>query len=202
MRFYRSSSLALLLLAAALAAPQAIAQVETAPLGTTMPEGPALANYDGTSVTLAQTRGERATVVLFASNGCPWIGRYDDRTEALITRFAGSGVSFVLVNPGDPTAFPRESAEENRTRGTALGAAYYLSDPEMTVARSLGAERTPHAFVFDASGTLVYVGSIDDSPSDAAGASKNYLGDALDAVLAGEPVAVAQTKPFGCMIKY
>lgn len=175
---------------------------ETLPLGSAMPNLPALANFDGAQVTLASAKGSRGTVVLFASNSCPWVGKYDDRASALAQRYTSRGINFVLVNPGDPSAFPKEAADGNAARAGALGVPYYLSDTSMSVAKAFGAERVPHAFVFDTAGALVYVGSLDDSPGDGAAATKNFLADALDAVVAGQPVTVAETKAFGCMIKY
>ena len=75
----------------------------------------------------------------------------------------------------------------------------YLSDPTSAVAKAFGAERTPHAFVFDADGRLAYVGTIDDSPGDAGNVKERYLERAIG-TLGG--VATPSTKAFGCTIKF
>jgi len=80
-----------------------------------------------------------------------------------------------------------------------------LLDPEGAVGKLYGAKTTPHMFVINTGGTLVYAGAIDDTPSADPGdiaASTNYVAQALDAVLAGESVAVSSTKSYGCSVKY
>ena len=77
----------------------------------------------------------------------------------------------------------------------------YLHDPEQSLARALGSERTPEAFVFDRDRRLVYHGAIDDNRDETA-VGRRYLGDALDAVLAGEPAPIAETPPVGCTVKW
>jgi hypothetical protein len=78
----------------------------------------------------------------------------------------------------------------------------YVVDATSNVARAFGATRTPEAFLFDAAGTLVYHGAIDDNAQDAAKVEKRFLKDALDALLAGREVAVKETKALGCSIKF
>jgi hypothetical protein len=80
-----------------------------------------------------------------------------------------------------------------------------LLDPNGKVARLYGAKTTPHLFVIDPSGKLIYEGAIDDHPStDAADIpqSKNYLVQALDEAMAGKPISIPYTKPYGCSVKY
>jgi hypothetical protein len=93
-----------------------------------------------------------------------------------------------------------KTAKEKGTNATAI-----LIDADGTVGKAYGAKTTPHMYVIDAEGQLVYQGAIDDkrstSPDDIA-SSKNYVSAALDAVLAGEAVEVAKTTPYGCGVKY
>ena len=82
-----------------------------------------------------------------------------------------------------------------------------MIDDSGSVGHTYGATNTPHMFVIDKSGTLVYAGAIDNSP-DAEGESPtgsalvNYVSDALDAIAAGKPVTISQTKAYGCGVKY
>ena len=66
-----------------------------------------------------------------------------------------------------------------------------------------GAATTPHMFVIDAGGTIVYAGAIDDDPRGRRDdGATNYVAAALDEALAGKPVTLAETKPYGCSVKY
>ena len=80
-----------------------------------------------------------------------------------------------------------------------------LLDPKGTVGKAYDARTTPHMFVIDAKGTLRYMGGIDDKPTtetaDVNGA-RNYVVEAIDAVLAGKDVAETITRPYGCSVKY
>ena len=80
-----------------------------------------------------------------------------------------------------------------------------LLDHDGMVGRAYGAKTTPHMFVIDAQGTLVYAGGIDDRPStDQAdiATARNYVDAALDEMTAGKPVTVASSQPYGCSVKY
>jgi hypothetical protein len=83
--------------------------------------------------------------------------------------------------------------------------AAYLVDEPGTMGRAYGAKTTPHMYIIDASGKLVYNGAIDDkrstNPADVK-TSKNYVAAALDEMKAGKPVSVASTTPYGCTVKY
>lgn len=186
-----------LVLYAVLGAGAAYAQV--LPLGAQMPlADQTMANTSGGQASIAGLRGERGTVVVFWSNQCPWVDRLQDRVFSLANEFRSQGVSFILVNSNDPSAFPKESLAESQAKGYALP---YLMDADSRLAAAFGAERTPHIYLFDANNALVYVGALDDSPGDPGNVQKSYLRDALTALGQGSPVAVPQTKAFGCTIK-
>jgi hypothetical protein len=78
----------------------------------------------------------------------------------------------------------------------------YVVDATSNVARAFGATKTPEAFLFDKEGKLVYHGAIDDNGQEPAKVEKNYLKDALEAVLSGGEIAVKETKSIGCSIKF
>jgi thiol-disulfide isomerase/thioredoxin len=190
------SMLALLLLGYG----SAHAQPEPMPIGSSMPSA-TLQQTDGTTLQLPSASGEAGTVVIFWSNQCPWVDRYENRVIELVNRFQGQGMRFMLVNANDASAFPQESMDAMQERADAYPAPY-VRDEEAQLAQALGATRTPHAFVFDGDQTLVYTGTIDDSPSGESGVSATYLADALSAIASGEEVPMPQTKAFGCTIKF
>jgi hypothetical protein len=98
---------------------------------------------------------------------------------------------------------PSEMVAWTQRQGAAPSAT--LIDTEGRIGRAYGARTTPHMYVVDAKGTLVYAGGIDDRPSanpaDVKGA-KNLVSAALADVLAGRPIAQAVTRPYGCSVKY
>ncbi len=193
-------------LLAVITLPASAQSTEEIPLGSEIPSASTqLDRVDGGQASLGSLQGSAGTVVVFWSNQCPWVEKYEDRLLDLVNAFSGQGIGFVLINSNDPSAYPQESADASAERASSANypsALAYLADPSSDIARAFGAERTPHVFVFDGNGSLVYVGTVDDSPGDAGNVTDQYLRQALDAVVAGSNVPVPQTKAFGCTIKY
>lgn len=80
-----------------------------------------------------------------------------------------------------------------------------ILDPTGTIGREYSARTTPHMFVIDPSGKLIYAGAIDDHPTpdpEDIKSSKNYVSEALTEAMAGKPVATSSTRPYGCSVKY
>lgn len=179
---------------------------EEIPLGSEMPAAAVqLSRAGGGQATLGSLQGSAATVVLFWSNQCPWVEKYQGRVAELASAYGDRGVRFVLINSNDPAAYPQEAASASAESFGAAGfpsSVTYLNDPSAAVAGAFGAERTPHVFVFDGDASLVYVGTIDDSPGDPSNVGEQYLEDALAAVVGGSGVPVPKTKAFGCTIKF
>ena len=179
------------------------AQDAAIPLGTPMPAlDVKLTSGAGAPSSLGALRGSAYTAVVFWGNKCPWTTRYEDRIQRLSSELTGTGKVLLLVNSNDAAAFPAESAAASTAYARENGITIpYLTDPTSALAKALGASRAPQAFVFDAAGTLVYSGAIDDSPGDPGNVKKEYLRDALMAISESRPVAVPETKAFGCMIR-
>ena len=179
---------------------------EEIPLGSEMPAATVqMSRVGGGQATLGSLQGSAGTVVLFWSNQCPWVEKYQGRVADLANAYGDRGVRFVLINSNDPTAYPQEAAAASAEHFGSAGfpaSVTYLSDPSAAVAGAFGAQRTPHIFVFDGDASLVYVGTIDDSPGDPSNVGAQYLGDALAAVVGGSGVPVPKTKAFGCTIKF
>jgi len=179
---------------------------EEIPLGSEMPAvSTQLSRVTGGQTTLGGLQGSAGTVVVFWSNQCPWVEKYEARLVEIVNEYSGQGFGFVLINSNDPSAYPKEAAEAGAQRSSSANypsSLVYFSDPNSEVASAFGAQRTPHVYVFDENNTLSYVGAIDDSPGDAGNVSDQYLRQALDALGGGSSVAVPKTKAFGCTIKY
>ena len=173
-------------------------------------EAPAftLTDTNGTEHSLADFKG-KVVVLEWFNHGCPFVKKHYDKgnMQALQKTYTDKDVVWLAIISSaegkqgfDTPEGHNKTAKEKGTNTTAI-----LIDADGTVGKAYGAKTTPHMYVIDAEGQLVYQGAIDDkrstSPDDIA-SSKNYVSAALDAVLAGEAVEVAKTTPYGCGVKY
>lgn len=179
-------------------------------IGADMPMGDhVMMNIDGTKFTLNDHMGEKGLLVVFSCNTCPfvvgngeksegWEGRYNGLQEAA----AEAGISMVLVNSnearreGDDSfrAMQKHAQLEEYTMP-------YVVDAGHQVADAFGATKTPHVYLFDAEGRLMYRGAIDDNVQTSKKVQETYLLDAISEVGAGKKVSVAETPALGCSIK-
>ena len=173
-------------------------QAELKP-GTTAP-GFTLPGTDGTFHSLDDLAGEKATVVIFTCNHCPYAEAYEPRIIAVQKDYGDRGVNVIGINPnlkqGDGLADMQKRAAEHGFNFP------YLRDRTQLSAEAYGAACTPHVFVLDAGHVIRYVGRIDDAWKDAKKAKHHDLRNALDAILAGKQVPVAETLAQGCSIKW
>jgi peroxiredoxin len=139
----------------------------------------------------------KAVAVLFIATKCPVSNAYNDRMAALGKEYAARGVALVGINSNkaEPAA---EVAAHAKEHGFTFAV---VKDPGNKVADAYGATHTPEVYVISPKGDLLYHGRIDESQDDPKGVKSPDLRNALDAVLAGKPVPVAETKAFGCSIK-
>jgi len=160
-------------------------------------------SVSGKSVSPDDIKGTKGTVVLFWSNTCPWVERYESRTLEIITRFQKQGFGFIAVNSNDAIAYPADGLDEMKKQASDGKYSFeYVRDSGSIFANAIGAKRAPQVFVYNSAGVLSYQGAIDDNPTDAAGATEHYLEDALTNIASGSAVAPAETKAFGCTIKF
>jgi thiol-disulfide isomerase/thioredoxin len=162
----------------------------------------ALLGTDGAVHTPADYADAPVLVVIQACNHCPFVQAWEPRIEAIARDYADAGVRVVVVNSNDAEKQPEDSYALMRERAAERGIAHdYLYDEDQALARALGAERTPEAFVFDAGRRLAYHGAVDDSRDDEA-VTASHVRDAIDALLQGRPVPVPSTPVVGCTIKW
>jgi peroxiredoxin len=159
-----------------------------------------LPGADGKRHSLSELAGQRATVLVFTSNGCPTARSYEDRLKRLQNCWQAWGVHLVAINSNNPHLSPADTLAEMARRSAVRCYNFpYLKDADGAVARSYGATCTPHAIVLDGAGTIVYSGRIDDSRTGTTIKNRD-LEAAVSNVIAGRPVAVQDTEPFGCSI--
>src|SRR3990170_7409090 len=181
------------------------------PIGSALPDF-SLPGVDGKTHRAAQYGGTRVLAVVFESNHCPVSQLYESRIEKLYEDYRRKGVTLVAINPNNPKTVRldelgytdvTDSLPEMKLRAKLRGIAWpYLYDGE-TQATSIkfGAVATPHIFIFDQQRKLQYQGRIDDNQREELAKSHDAR-NALDALLAGRPVPVTETRAFGCTTKW
>ncbi len=163
---------------------------------------------NGQKVSLADYRGK--TVVLeWTNHDCPYVHRHYQlgNMQALQKEATGAGVVWLSVISSAPgTQGYVTGAEANRlTTSRHAAPTRVLLDPPGAIGRAYGAQVTPHMYIVDAAGTLVYKGGIDDKPTPFGGLDKdtrNYVRMALAEMKNGGKIRHNDTRPYGCTVKY
>jgi peroxiredoxin len=185
----------------------AAASPEHAEVGKPAPDF-TLKDLDGNDVKLSSFKGK--TVVLEWFNpGCPFVKASHTKGSLKDTarRVTKTGVVWLAVNSGAPGK-QGAGATVNREGAKSFGMDHpILLDETGTVGKTYGATNTPHMMVIDPKGMLVYRGAVDNSPdgegeSPTGGKLVSYVEGALADIAAGKPVATAETKAYGCGVKY
>ena len=172
-------------------------------LGTPAPDF-SLPGTDGKIHTLGEFAGKRALLVMFICNHCPFVKLVADELAAMGREYQNRGAGMVAVNANNVATHPEDSpqkmVEEARRRGYTFP---YLYDETQKVAHAYRAACTPDFFLYDAERKLVYRGQLDGArPGNGVAVTGADLRAALDAVLAGKPVAADQKPSIGCNIKW
>ncbi len=198
-RMYQFSAATVLAAAAFLTVSARNVQAAEPKAGDAAPGWSGLIGVDDKKHSLDDFKSAKALVVVFTCNHCPVAQAYQDRLIAVAKDYKSKEVELVAVNvnniPEDRLDKMKERAKEKKFEFP------YLYDPTQKVGHDYGAKVTPHVFVLDKDRKIAYVGAVDDEMK-ADKVKKQYLRDALDAVLAGKTPAVPTTKPVGCAIKY
>ena len=181
------------------------------PIGSALPDF-ALPGVDGKMHKSTEYGGTKVLAVVFESNHCPVSQLYEGRIEKMYEDYRRKGVTLVAINPNNPKAVRlnelgytdvTDSLPEMKIRAAFRGIAWpYLYDGEtQALSMKFGAVATPHIFIFDQERKLRYQGRIDDNQREEL-VKTHDARNALDALLAGRPVAVAETRAFGCTTKW
>ena len=173
------------------------------PLGTKAP-GFSLISTDGPTVSLSDFDGAPALLVMFMCNHCPYVIHVASELARLAREYQERGVAVVGISSNDVAGYPQDSPEQMVHEAESRGYTFpYLFDESQEVAKAYRAACTPDFYVFDKEQRLVYRGQLDSSrPKSDIPLTGEVLRQALDAVLAGQPVAENQTPSLGCNIKW
>lgn len=203
-------SLAVVLLSIGILAPVAsplAAQMEDPEINAPAPVF-SLPDTYGETHHLADYQG-KWVILEWLNYGCPFVQKHyrSGNMQALQERYIAEGAVWLAIvssAPGKQGYYePAEMNAQNEENG--IKATAVLLDPEGTVGMMYAAKTTPQMYVINPEGVLLYNGAIDDRPSsrlsDIEGAT-NYLVQAMDEAMAGEPVSQPMTQPYGCSVKY
>ena len=162
-----------------------------------------LTNYDGKTVKLSDYAG-KIVVLEWFSYECPFARYNYEKTTSvndLVNKFKDKGVVFLAIN-----STGHQTTEKNKEFAEQFKVSHpILNDSKGVVGRAYGAKTTPHTFIIDAKGNIAYTGSFDNAPIGKIPQGEqyvNYIDKALGELTAGKAVSVAETKPYGCSVKY
>jgi peroxiredoxin len=171
-------------------------------LGSTLPRFE-LRNVDGSMVSSESLSGAKAYLVGFLCNHCPYVKGSEEQLIRIVRQFMPDGLKAVTINSNDATKYPEDGFEGMKQKAQAMSLPYpYLYDESQEVARMFDAACTPEFYLFDRNRTLVYHGTINDSPRDPSRVTKDYLSQAIVSVLEGRTPDPHFVHPLGCSIKW
>jgi len=164
-------------------------------------------DINGKTVKLSDYKGKIVVIESYNSD-CPYDANHykTGAMQETQTDWAAKGIVWLLVDSVNKKNFSYRTAEQARKEfaDQKMTATAWIDDNTGTIGHLYGMETTPHMFVIAADGTLVYDGAIDNKPdpSHDPRTARNYVKEAVGDLLAGKPVEVSSTKPYGCSVKY
>ena len=196
-RYVLSAGIALLLVLSA----SAVRVGEPAPTFTAT-------DSNGNTQRLSDYKG-KFVVLEWHNQGCPYTKKHYEsgNMQRLQKEWTGKGVVWFTVISSAPgkQGYVTAAQENDYAKRMNASPTAVLMDPQGALGHLYGAKTTPHMYIIDPGGNLIYNGAIDDHPTpDQAdiGGSKNYVSAALQEALSGKPVATSSTTPYGCSVKY
>ncbi len=170
---------------------------------------PDFTGTDITGKTIKLSDYKRKIVVLESYNSdCPFCENHyrTGAMQELQRNMATKNVVWLIVDSVNKKNFSYRTPEQARKElaDRKITAMAWIDDNSGAIGHLYGMETTPHMFVIAKDGTLVYDGAIDDRPQPFGDprTANNYVRDAVDELIAGKPVAVSETKPYGCAVHY
>ncbi len=164
-----------------------------------------LKNVDGKLVSLANFKDAKGFIVIFDCNTCPMSRAYNSRIIALNKKYLSQGFPVVLINPNSAEIVSEESFDEMKAHAKEHGYDFpYLYDESQETVKKFNPTNTPHTFVLAKTSVglkVAYIGAIDNNSRDGSKASKHFVEEAVNELLAGKQVTVTKTKAIGCTVK-
>lgn len=162
-----------------------------------------LKGIDGKAYQLSQFKGQ-VVVLEWTNPNCPFVQRVYREIMPAIQKKYSDKVVWLTVNSTNPGHRDFESAEALQMKYKEWGATFtsMLLDPDGKIGKMFDAKTTPHMFIIDKEGKLVYAGGIDDDPRGSKQDKVNYVDVALTNLFAGKEVPMPTTRSYGCSVKY
>nr|WP_297786059.1 thioredoxin family protein [uncultured Allomuricauda sp.] len=174
------------------------------PLGTKAPDFELLDTVSDKTFSLDDLKGNKATVVMFICNHCPFVIHVNPIIVKLAKEYQEKGIAFVAISSNDVENYPQDAPHLMKKKAEEENYTFpYLYDETQEVAKAYDAACTPDFYLFDGDMALVYRGQLDDSrPGNGVPLTGNDLKNAMDAVLQGKHVDADQKPSLGCNIKW
>lgn len=173
------------------------------PLGMIAPSFELPDTISGKTLSLSALKGEKATLVMFICNHCPYVLHINDELVRMAKDYQVKGVSFIAISSNDVENYPQDRPELMKVQAEKIGYPFpYLYDESQDVARAYNAACTPDLFLFDHELKCVYRGQLDDSRPNKDSSTGKDMRSALDALLAGSKISEEQIPSIGCNIKW
>lgn len=181
-----------------------LAFTEQLELGYTAPNFSLLEPLTGQSQTLENLKSDKATVIMFICNHCPYVKHIYSELIKLANDYIPKGVSFIGINPNDAVKYPDDSPEKMAELAKDLKLPFpYLFDETQEVAKAYNAVCTPDFSIFSNEMRCVYRGQLDDSrPGNSNPLTGKDMRSALDAILNKTTIDEPQIPSSGCSIKW
>lgn len=174
------------------------------PLGTQAPDFSLLDTISSKTVSLNELKSDKATVIMFICNHCPFVKHVDAGIVALAKDYQAKGVAFIAISSNDVQNYPQDGPELMKEEAEKVGYTFpYLYDETQAVAKAYDAACTPDFYIFDAEMKCAYRGQLDGSrPGNGVPVTGSDMRAALDEILDGKPVSAQQIPSLGCNIKW
>jgi len=174
------------------------------PLGTVAPAFTLPDTVSGKKMSLTGLESDKATVIMFISNHCPFVKHVNQQLVRLANDYKPAGISFIAISSNDVINYPDDAPDKMKQAALDLDYPFpYLYDETQEVALAYDAACTPDLYIFDGDMKLVYRGQFDDSrPGNGIPVTGKDVREALDNILNGVPVNPGQKPSLGCNIKW
>ncbi|MEO5789946.1 thioredoxin family protein [Gelidibacter sp.] len=164
-----------------------------------------LKNIDDKMVSLSDYKDAKGFIVIFTCNTCPYSVSYEDRIVALDKKYASKGYPVIAIMPNNTDIQPKDNMEAMKQRAKQKGFTFpYLMDEGQKISPQYGATKTPQVYLIQKTtkgNEVKYIGAIDDNYQDAQAVQTKYVENAVDALLAGQPIKQTETRAIGCSIR-
>ena len=167
--------------------------------GFTLPD-----TISGKNISLNEVKGEKATLIMFICNHCPFVKHVNEELVKLANDYLTKEIGFVAISSNDAASYPEDAPEKMKEVAAQLNYPFpYFYDETQQVARAYNAACTPDFFIYDEILQLVYHGQLDDSrPGNGIPVSGKDIREALDCIISNQPVSADQRPGIGCNIKW